>query len=177
MLKLLYLEPFSRFQIRYETSLAKRRWPDARMSDDALPKLLQRVGFQWAAQRDVFRILAQDENHVAIDLSHVFREGQSVPWLEYGHNGDDAWRPQRQVLMCWGTTTHQPGFLQLLPGATNSAQTLPHFIKEMLFQDLVAVIDKGFWSPENVKAFEDAGVRYAMALRRDLPIVDPKPRT
>lgn len=175
VLKLCYLEPFSRFQIRYETSLAKRRWPDAHMSDDALPKLLQRVGFQWAAQRDVFRILAQDEKHMAIDLSHVFSEGQSIPWLEYGHNGDDVWRPQLQVLLCWGTTTHRPGFLQLLPGATHSAQTLAHLIKEMPLQEVVAVIDKGFWSPDNVKAFEEAEVHYAMALKRDLPVVHLKP--
>ncbi|EQD48713.1 transposase IS4, partial [mine drainage metagenome] len=170
-LKLCYLEPFSRLQLRYETSLAKRRWPEAHMGDDALSRLVPRIGAQWAAQRDVFRTLAQDEKHMAIDLSHVFSEAQEIPWLEYGHNGDDAWRPQLQMVLCWGATTHRPGYLQLLSGATHSAQTLAHLIREIPLQEVIAVLDKGFWSPENVEAFEDASVHYAMALRRDLPIV------
>ena len=170
-LKLCYLEPFSRLQLRYETSLAKRRWPEAHMGDDALSKLVARVGSQWAAQREVFQALAQDEKHMAIDLSHVFSESQNIPWLEYGHNGDDVWRPQLQMLLCWGATTHRPGYLQLLSGATHSAQTLAHLIREIPLQEVIAVMDKGFWSPDNVKAFEEAKVHYAMALRRDLPIV------
>jgi transposase len=177
VLKLCYLEPCSRMQLRYETSLACRRWPQARLDDKALPKLLQRVGLQWAAQRDVFRALAADEKHMAIDLSHVFSWSENIPWLEYGHNGDDVARPQLQVLLAWGTATHRPGFLQLLLGATNSAQTLAHAVKEAPIQGLVSVLDKGFWSPGNVKTLEDAGVHYVMALRRDLPIVALKPHS
>jgi len=176
-IKLCYREPCSRFRLRYETSLAKRRWPDAHLSDDALPELLRRVGHQWAAQRDVFAELAADEKHMAIDLSHVFSESQNIPWLEYGHNGDNVWRPQLQVLLMWGTTTHRPGFLQLLSGATHSAQTILHSLKEVPLRDVVAVIDKGFWSPGNIEAFENAKVHYAIALRRDLPIVDLKAHT
>ena len=177
VLKVCYLEPFSRFQIRYETSYTKRRWPDAHMGDDALSKLLSRVGMQWAAQRDVFKALAKDEKHMAIDLSHVFSDSQSIPWLEYGHNGDDLWRPQLQGFLCWGTTTHRPGFLQLLSGATHSAQTISHIVKEIPLQEVITVLDKGFWSPQNVETFEKEGVHYVMALRRDLPIVDLKPHS
>lgn len=175
VLKLCYLEPCSRLRLRFETSLASKRWPEATLDDDAFPKALRRIGFQWAAQRDVFRALARDEQHMAIDLSHVFTDSQNIPWVEYGHNGDDAWRPQLQVLLCWGTTTHRPGFLQLLLGATHSAQAIAHAVKEAPVQDLIAVFDKGFWSPDNVKTLEREGVHYAMALRRDLPMVDLKP--
>lgn len=175
VLKLCYREPGSRLHLRYETSLAKRVWPEAALSDDALPDLWRRIGSQWDAQRSVFRSLSRDEKHMAIDLSHVFSESQNIPWLEYGHNGDDVARPQLQLLLCWGTTTHRPGYLQLLPGATHSAQTIAHTLQEADFQEAVAVVDKGFWSPKNVAAFEAAGVHYAMALKRDLPIVHLAP--
>ncbi len=38
-------------------------------------------------------------------------------------------------------------------------------------RDVIAVMDKGFWSPTNAKDFEALGVHYAMALKRDLPFV------
>lgn len=177
VIKLCYLEPCSRLKLRHETSLACKRWPKARLDDDEFPNVLRRIGFQWAAQRDVFRTLAQNEKHMAIDLSHLFSESQNIPWLEYGHNGDDVWRPQLQVLLCWGTTTHRPGFLQLLSGATHSAQTIALAVKELPLQEAIAVFDKGFWSKDNVNTLEENGVHYVMALRRDLPIVNLKPQT
>jgi transposase len=175
VLKLCYLEPCSRLKLRYDTSLACKHWPNAHLGDDTFPNLLRRVGFQWAAQRDVFRALAQNEKHMAIDLSHVFSESQRIPWLEFGHNGDEIWRHQLQVLLCWGTTTHRPGFLQLLSGATHSAQTIAHAVKEAPVQEVIAVLDKGFWSPENIKVLETENVQYAVSLRRDLPIVQHAP--
>ena len=50
-------------------------------------------------------------------------------------------------------------------------------VVELRFQETIALMDKGFWSPKNVSAFEDMGVHYVMALRRDLPIVDLKPHS
>jgi transposase len=171
VIRLCYLEPCSRLQLRYETSLACKLWPNARLDDDEFPNVLRRIGFQWTSQRDVFKTLAKDEKHMAIDLSHVFSDSKNIAWLEYGHNGDDVWHPQLQVLLCWGTTTHRPGFLQLLSGATHSAQTIALAVKELPFQEVTAVFDKGFWSKDNVKILEEHGVHYAMSLRRDLPIV------
>jgi hypothetical protein len=49
------------------------------MGDDALSKLVSRVGSQWAAQREVFQALSQDEKLMVIDLSHVFCESQNIP--------------------------------------------------------------------------------------------------
>jgi hypothetical protein len=176
-IKLCYREPFARMRLRYETSISKQFWPEAALNKNSLSHLLPRLGLQWAAQRDFFAHMACEEKHMAIDLSHIFSESQNISWLEYGHNGDDIWRPQAGILLMWGTTTHRPGFLKLLLGAANSAQCLANAVWESDLQDLIAVIDKGFWSPTNVTILEDANVHYAMALRRDLPIVHCVPHT
>lgn len=170
-IKLCYKEPFGRMRIRYETSFAKRLWPGAALSKNSLSELLPRLGRQWPAQRDFFAQMASGEKHMAIDLSHIFSDSQNIPWIEYGHNGDDVWRPQVGIMLIWGTTTQRPGFLKLLPGATHSAQTIVNAIWESGLQGLVAVVDKGFWSSDNIVCLEDANVHYAIALRRDLPIV------
>jgi len=109
---------------------------------------------------------------MAIDLSHIFSESQNIPWLEFGHNPDEIWRPQIEILLMWGTTTHRPGFLKLLPGATHSAQSLTNAIWESDLQDVVAMMDKGFYSQANVACLEDAGIHYALALKRDLAMVE-----
>ncbi len=170
-IRLCYRESFGRMRVRYETCFAKRLWPEASLSKNSLSDLLDRIGRQWPMQRDFFDKMASGEKHMAIDLSHIFSDSQQIPWTEFGHNGDDVWRPQVAIMLMWGTTTHRPGFLKLLPGAVHSAQTVVNAIKESTLQDCIAVLDKGFWSPENMKTLEDGHVHYAMALRRYLPMV------
>ena len=169
-IRLCYRETFGRMRIRYETSYAKRLWPEAALSKNSLSELLTRLGRQWPAQRNFFTHVASDEKHMAIDLSHIFSESQT-PWIEFGHNGDDVWKPQVGIMLMWGTTTQRPGFLKLLPGATHSAQTIVNAVWESGIQDTIAVVDKGFWSPGNMKCLEDADIQYAMALKRDLPSI------
>jgi len=170
-IRLCYRETFGRMRVRYETSFAKRLWPEATLSKNSLSGLLTRLGQQWPAQRDFFAQMASGEKHMAIDLSHIFSDSQNIPWIEFGHNGDNVWRPQVGIMLMWGTTTQRPGFLKLLPGATHSAQTIVNAIWGSDLQDLIAVMDKGFWSPGNMKCLEDANIQYAMALKRDLPLV------
>lgn len=170
-IRLCYRETFGRMRVRYETSFAKRLWPEASLSKNSLSELLSRLGQQWPAQRDFFAQMTSGEKHMAIDLSHIFSDSQNIPWIEYGHNGDDVWKPQVGIMLMWGTTIQRPGFLKLLPGAAHSAQTIVNAIWESGLKDLVAVVDKGFWSPGNMECLEDANIQYAMALKRDLPLI------
>lgn len=176
-IRLCYQEPFSRMKIRHDTSLSKRFWPTAALSKNSLTQLLPRIGRQWNAQRDFFKQLSQDERHMAIDISHIFSDSQNIQWLEVSHNPEEIWRPQFEILLMWGTTTHQPGFLKLLPGATHSAKSLSNAIWESGIQDVVAIMDKGFYSLSNIECLEDAKIQYAIALKRDLPIVKQAPQS
>lgn len=170
-IRLCYHEPFSRMKIRHDTSLSKRLWPHAALSKNSLTSLLPRIGRQWVAQRDFFSLISRDERHMAIDLSHIFSDSKNIQWLEVSHNPEEIWRPQAEIILMWGTTTHRPGFLKLLPGATHSAKSLVNAIWEYNVQDVIAIMDKGFYSQDNVEYLEEANIQYAIALRRDLPIV------
>jgi transposase len=171
-IKLCYGEPLRRFQIRHETSLSKRLWPEASLSKNSLTYLLDFLGSRWPLQREFFSIIARSEKHMAIDLSYIFSESKHISWLEYGYNSDDVWRPQVGILLMWGTTTHTPGSLKLLPGSVHSSQALINAIWESGIQEVIAVVDKGFWSRNNMEALEKANIEYIMALRRDLPMLN-----
>jgi len=170
-IKLCYLEPFSRMKIRHDTSWSRRLWPGAALSQNSITQLLPRIGRQWRAQREFFKTISKDEKHMAVDLSHFFSSSQNIPWLEVSHNPEGIWKPQLEILLMWGTSNKRPGFIKLLPGATHSAKSLTNTIQESGMQEVIAIMDMGFYSPDNIDLLEDAGIQYAMALKRDLPIV------
>ena len=173
-IKLCYQEPFSRMKIRHDTSWSRRLWPGAALSKNSITGLLPRIGRQWNAQREFFKEISKDEKHMAIDLSHIFSNSQNINWLELGHNPEDVWKPQLEILLMWGTSNKRPGFMKLLPGATHSASSLANAIWESGLQDVIAIMDKGFYSQANVEFLEESGIQYAIALKRDLPIIDHK---
>ncbi|MDG6218703.1 MAG: hypothetical protein QCI00_04600 [Candidatus Thermoplasmatota archaeon] len=65
---------------------------------------------------------------MAIDLSYILSYGQQIQWIEFGHNGDDVWKPQVAIMLLCGTTTHRPDFLKLIPGEVHSAQMVVNAI-------------------------------------------------
>ena len=173
-IRLCYQESLSRSKIRHDTSLSKRLWPTASLSKNSLTQLLPRIGRQWNTQQEFFSYISQDEKHMAIDLTHFFSDSKNIPWLEVGHNPEEIWHPQLELLLMWGTTTHSPGFLKLLPGATHSAKSIGNAIKESGIQDVITIMDKGFYSQANIEYLEDAQIQYAIAVKRDLSIVKHK---
>lgn len=170
-IRLCYQEPLSRLKIRHDTSLSARFWPSAALSKNSLTSLLPRIGRQWETQKEFFSYISKDEGHMAIDLTHFFSDSKNISWLEISRNPEGIWRPQLELLLMWGTTSHTPGFLKLLPGATHSAKSIANAIKESKIQNVIAIMDKGFYSKVNVEYLEGEEIQYAIALKRDLSII------
>lgn len=171
VLKLCYLEKLSRLSFRYNTTLAKKYWPNATVSKNSVTKLLERVGAQWDAQRKFFAEISSDEKNMAIDLSQVFSYSKNIPLLEKGYNHQGIWTPQVTLLLLWGISSKRPGYLKVLPGAISSAQTICNAVREANLKNVIAIVDKGFWSEQNKNYFDNAGSQYVMALKRDLTFV------
>lgn len=171
VLKLCYLEKLNRLSFRYNTTLAKKYWPNATLSKNSITKLLERIGSQWDLQRKFFELISSDEKHMAIDLSQLFSYSKNIPLLEKGYNHEGIWVPQVTLLLLWGISSKRPGYLKVLSGAISSAQTICNVVKEAKLKNVIAIVDKGFWSEENKKYFDNAGSQYIMALKRDLPFV------
>jgi transposase len=173
-IKLCYLEKFTRFKFRYETSVAKHFWPNASLSKNSLTKILENVGGQWELQKKFFSEISKNEKHMAIDLSQLFSYSKNISLLEYGYNHQELELPQISLLLLWGISNKRPGFLKVFSGAMSSAQTISEVIKEAKLQNVIAVVDKGFWSSKNKAYFDQENLQYIMALKRDLSFVEHK---
>jgi transposase len=104
----------------------------------------------------------------------MFSNSQNINWLELGRNPESIWKPQLEILLMWGTTNKRPGFMKLLPGAINSVISLTNAIWESGLQDVIAIMDKGFYSQSNIDFLEKSGIQYAIALSRGLRIIEYK---
>jgi transposase len=171
-LKLAYRPPLKAMKFRHETSWSHRLWPDATLSPNTITSLLRGVGVQWEAQRRVFRTLSGRGGYFALDLTQLFSESESIPWLEKGYNREEGWPDQFQLLLIHrlGRGPH-PVFLKMLPGSVRDISTLRNALLESGLRDVFLVGDKGLFSKANVEALERFRIMYLLALKRNLAFI------
>lgn len=175
VLKLSYRAPLKRLSALYETSYACRLWPEAHLSKNSVTVLLRALGREWGSQRTFFETISKATSNMAIDLTQIYSDSENISWLEKGYNSDGSNHEQLQLLMIWGVDTHLPGFLKLLPGTASSARNLMNAIVESHLKNVIILADKGFFSAANVQALEEYGTHYALALKRDVDILEFPP--
>lgn len=168
-LKLAYRPPLKAMGFRHETSWSHRLWPGAALSPNAITLLLRDVGVRWEAQRRVFHALSGSGGHFALDLTQLFSESESIPWLEKGYNRGEAWPDQLQLLLIHrlGRGPH-PVFLKMLPGSVRDISAVRNAILESGLKNVLLVGDKGLFSKANVGELEKVRLTYLLALKRNL---------
>lgn len=165
--KLCYNAPFKRFAHHHTSTWTSRLWPDATLSQNSLTTRVREWGRAYNSRRAVFRAIAADGDHIAIDLTQVYSESENINWLEKGYNAHEEFRNQLQLLLIYNLSAHVPVFLKLLPGSLRDVSTLENVIAETDFDNVVVVVDKGFWSSSNFDDLEASNLGYLAAVRRD----------
>lgn len=171
-LKLAYRPPLKAMKFRHDTSWSHRLWPNAALSPNAITLLLREVGVRWGAQRRVFRALSGRGGYFALDLTQLFSESESIPWLEKGYNRKGGWPDQLQLLLIHrlGRGPH-PVFLKMLPGSIRDVSTVQNALLESGLKDVLLVGDKGLFSKTNVEALEKVRLAYLLSLKRNLAFI------
>lgn len=175
-LKCCYQPPLKRLQHHHETSWSSRLWPEATLSKNALTDRVREWGRAHGQRLQVYRSLAAEGDHLAIDLTQVYSDSENIEWLEKGYNSHQENQDQLQLLLIYNLSGHVPVFLKLLPGSIRDVSSLQNAVLEAGFEDVVIVVDKGFWSSENFAALEQSGLGYLAAVRRNATLLEYLPQ-
>jgi hypothetical protein len=166
-LKLCYNAPFKRLHHHHQTSWSSHLWDEATLSKNCLTERVREWGEASNYRRQFFRSLVADGDYVAIDLTQVYSDSANIAWLEAGYNPHEAFQKQLQLLLVHNLTEQLPAFLKLLPGSIRDVSSLENAIAETEFEDILVVVDKGFWSSANFAELEASNLGYLAAVRRN----------
>lgn len=175
-LKCCYQPPLKRLQHHHETSWSCHLWPDATLSRNALTDRVREWGRAHGQRLQVYRSLAAEGDHLAIDLTQVYSESENIDWLEKGYNSHQEYQDQLQLLLIYNLSGHVPVFLKLLPGSIRDVSSLQNAVVEAGFEDVMIVVDKGFWSSANFEALEESELGYLAAVRRNANLLEYVPQ-
>jgi transposase len=131
-----------------------------------LSLLLKEIGSDRIAQNSVFHSLMKKSEHFAYDVTVVFTRS-SMDIAEPGYNRDRAYLPQVEFLLLSSTDTNLPSMMRVVPGSIRDVETLTATIQNLNIDGITFILDRGFFSEENVKYLHASKMNFIMPARRN----------
>lgn len=113
----------------------------------------------------------QKDEYVAYDVTSISSYSRSITELEWGYNRDKERLPQINLGMYYGEESKFPLYYKVYPGSISDKAHLKYMLGENEFingQKTRFVMDRGFYSAENLKYMAENGYRFVIALPNSL---------
>jgi len=137
---------------------------DHRRVSELLPLLTE------GRQMDFFRKWAKHrlkEECLAYDITSVSSYSELNNMVRYGYNRDEENLPQVNLALLFGEKSLLPIYFRSLPGSIRDVSTLKNILQITEFLELKkphAVMDKGFFSHDNVRDLFANRMKFTMAI-------------
>ncbi len=161
-----YMKDLARFA---EMSVLSLRHPGLRMGYDAMSGLYEDLGRRQGPVLAMEQaLLDRSSGLVAID-GHVVGTGSRENGLAAkGYKFAKLGEPQMNLLMAFDAQTDLPLLSRMYEGAALDRADVADLLAQARFQDVVFVVDRGFYSEGNVGLLTQGGNHYVVPLSKGL---------
>lgn len=141
---------------------------DGKLGDQRISELLVRITFDLRS-RFFERWLARlgDDDNYALDITSISSYSDLMVYVRAGYNRDHENLEQVNMALLIGSKSRLAGYYTMLPGNINDKTSLRRFIRTVEahgFRKFSMVMDKGFYSAENVDEIYRLGVRFTISV-------------
>jgi hypothetical protein len=171
-MRLLYNTPIKNLEFHYSTSFLSETVAGAHLSDKVIGEMLREIGLDGDNAKRFLGNFVSGMEYAAIDITHVFSLSEDVISSTMGHNGENDFTPQINLLYLFDLKRRTPAYFRMLVGSINSVASLKLTVSESGARDVVVIGDKGFYSSKNARDLEKEGLHYVLPLKRTSSLID-----
>jgi transposase len=176
-MRLFHSSPLKNVSHYYNSSHLSDLFPDAKVSPKSLSELLFSVGKERGKMVNFMKNFVEGSEFLVIDLTHIFSLSENIISSTSGHNSEEDYTPQINLVLLYSLDKLQPTFFRLVPGSIRDVSVIPVSLKEAGVKKAVIIGDKGFYSEDNVKFLdtEELDLNYILPLKRNSLLIDYSP--
>ena len=118
-----------------------------------------------------------ESEYLAYDTTSISSYSQSLTQVKYGYNKDHDPLPQINLAMVFGEDSRLPVYYRKLPGNMSDVKTVTKLIHELEYFNIPKVklvMDRGFYSRDNITALMDKHYSFLIGLKTSLKMVQDK---
>lgn len=174
-MRLFQSSPLKNVSPYYNSSHLSDVFPDAKVSPKSLSELLFSVGKERGKIVNFMKNFVEGSEFLVIDLTHIFSLSENIISATTGHNSEEDYTPQINLVLLYSLDKLQPSFFRLVPGSIRDVSVIPVSLKEAGVKKAVIIGDKGFFSDNNVKFLDTEELDYILPLKRNSSFIDYSP--
>jgi transposase len=110
----------------------------------------------------------QEKEYLAYDTTSVSSHSEYIKAVRYGENKDGDDLPQINTALVFGEESSLPVYYRVLPGNISDVTTVRKLLKDVEFLEikkLKLVMDRGFYSADNVNALYKGHYKFLLAAK------------
>jgi len=107
-----------------------------------------------------------EKEYWAYDITSISSYSESLRQVQYGKNKEDDRLPQLNLALVFGETSNLPFYYRKLAGNIPDSKTLKHLLADLDilgFSKVKLVMDRGFYSEENLNALFKDHIKFLIA--------------
>lgn len=161
--------PLKHMQSFFEQSYFSSVYPDLKLSYHVLSELLDSLGRkQGKVQEFEQKLLNDSSKEIAFD-GHVIRScSHENDLAEKGNKFNLLKDSQINVLMAYDVNTQKPLLSKIYEGANLDKISMKDVMNRFQFNETLFIVDRGFYSAENIELFSTEGNQYIIPLSPNL---------
>lgn len=112
-------------------------------------------------------IIAGEDETLIFDITSFSSASKNIDWLEWGYNRDGLDLPQVNLGLVLSLHRHLPIYFKLFPGSINDVTTLKNLVAEVKAFGITKslfILDRGFYSENNLKELKNEEIDYILPL-------------
>ena len=149
----------------YDMSILSLRFPGLKMGYESLTNLYDTLGRR---QTNVLKmeqkLVDRSSKQAAIDGHVIGCESDENDLAEKGYKFRKIGEAQENLLMAYDINTGIPLLSRIYEGASNDKVSVKGFIDQVEMKDMLFIIDRGFYSSDNINLFSSNGNEYIVPL-------------
>jgi transposase len=109
-----------------------------------------------------------------IDATSISSYSKTLSQVQYGHNKEHDPLAQINLALVFGESSMLPFYYRKLPGNIPDSKTVKHLLKELDnlgFSKVKLVMDRGFYSQENINALFKAHLKFLLSASLNLSFI------
>ena len=140
----------------------------ASFSSQWLSNFLERLSTKDAAMTLFYNsLVAGEDESLIFDITSLSSASRNIDWLEWGYNRDGLDLPQVNLGLVLSLHRHMPIYFKLFPGSINDVVTLKNLVAEVKafgIKKSLFILDRGFYSENNIKEMADEEIDFILPL-------------
>ncbi len=174
-MRLFHSSPLKNVSHYYNSSHLSDVFTNAKVSPKSLSELLFSVGMERGKMVNFMKNFVEGSEFLVIDLTHIFSLSENILSATTGHNSEEDYTPQINLVLLYSLDKLQPSFFRLVPGSIRDVSVIPISLKEAGVKKAVIIGDKGFFSDDNIKFLDTEKLDYILPLKRNSSLIDYSP--